>query len=305
MWALHVTGGLREQDVAACLESSMPYVRAWALQLTLESSVASPTLLAKMADLAEKDASPVVRLYLASALQKLPLEQRPAILKGLVRHAEDADDHNLPLMYWYAAEPLAVKDPRAAYELVAASPITKLASFMTRRIGSIGSPEALDLLVGSLSGTARDRVILGELKEALKGQRKVAMPKSWAGAFDILMKNGDAKVREQALSLAVIFGDARALDRLRDLLRAAGTDVEMRKNALDALVAAYDLKLPPVLLELLDSEPLRGRPCALWRRSMTRRRPRPSFACIRSSRRPTNATHSTRSPVRAVSARRS
>ena len=35
------------------------------------------------------------------------------------RHAEDADDHNLPLMYWYAAEPLADGRPGAGRELAA------------------------------------------------------------------------------------------------------------------------------------------------------------------------------------------
>ena len=58
----------------------------------------------------------MVRLYLASALQRLPLENRWDILAGLVGHAEDAADHNLPLMYWYAAEPLAAVDAsRAAW----------------------------------------------------------------------------------------------------------------------------------------------------------------------------------------------
>ena len=257
MWALHVTGGLREDDVAACLAMPMPYVRAWALQCALESKDASPALLSKMAELADNDASAVVRLYLASAVQKLPLEARPAILKGLIRHAEDADDHNLPLMYWYAAEPLAKRDPRAAYDLVAASPIPKLSAFMTRRIGAIGSPETLDLLVSRLNGSPRDRVILGELKESLKGRRSVPMPKSWATAFAVLMKNGDANVREQALSLAVVFGDARAFDRLRDLLRNAETDPGIRKNALDALVAAFDLKVVPILHDLLETGAMR------------------------------------------------
>ncbi|HEX3314032.1 MAG TPA: family 16 glycoside hydrolase, partial [Gemmataceae bacterium] len=222
-----------------------------------ETKEASPTLLAKMAELADKDDSAVVRLYLASALQKLPLEARPAILKGLVRHAEDADDHNLPLMYWYAAEPLAAKDPRAAYDLVAASPITKLAAFMTRRIGASGTPQALEFLVGQLSGSPRDRMILGELKESLKGRRRVTMPKSWTAAFAVLMKSGDANLREQALSLAVVFGDAQAFDRLRELLRNVGTDAGIRKNALDALVAARDPGLPPMLLELLETTAMR------------------------------------------------
>ena len=49
--------------------------------------------------------SPVVRLYLASGIQRMAVDTRWDILAGLLSHSEDASDHNLPLMYWYAAEP--------------------------------------------------------------------------------------------------------------------------------------------------------------------------------------------------------
>ncbi len=42
--------------------------------------------------LAASDPSPVVRLALASALQRLPLDARWAILEALIAHAEDASD---------------------------------------------------------------------------------------------------------------------------------------------------------------------------------------------------------------------
>lgn len=258
LWALHVTGGLSDKLVHECLAMAQPYVRAWAVQLAIENGAASPALLGKFAELAATDTSPVVRLYLASALQRMPLEQRPAILKGLVAHAEDAGDPNLPLLYWYAAEPLAASNPQAAYDLVAGSPIAKLAQFMMRRIGAGATEPGLDLLVGLLSGTDRDRVVLGELKESLKGRRQAAMPKRWPAAFATLMNNPDPQLREQALSVAVIFGDPQAFERLRELVNNASGDPQIRKNALEALVAARDPKLPPVLHALLDNAALRG-----------------------------------------------
>ncbi len=59
--------------------------------------------------------------------------------KGLVAHAEDAGDHNLPLMYWYAAEPLAAVDASRAARLAAGSRIPRIQEFMARRIGAIGN----------------------------------------------------------------------------------------------------------------------------------------------------------------------
>ena len=83
-----------------------PAIRAWTIQLATEQGPPPAPILAKFAELARTDPSPMVRLYLASAMQRLPLEKRWDTLTALVGHGEDASDHNLPLMYWYAAEPL-------------------------------------------------------------------------------------------------------------------------------------------------------------------------------------------------------
>ncbi len=107
LWALHGTGGLTDERIQKGLADAGPHVRAWTIQLALETGKPSAELLRKFAELARNDSSPVVRLYLASALQRLPAAQRWDVLEGLVKHNEDATDHNLPLMYWYAATPLA------------------------------------------------------------------------------------------------------------------------------------------------------------------------------------------------------
>ena len=96
------------------LADSDPIIRAWTIQLTVEREPPAAPILARFAELARTDPSPVVRLYLASALQRLPLNERWEILAGLVGHPEDAEDHNLPLMYWYGAEPLAALDASRA-----------------------------------------------------------------------------------------------------------------------------------------------------------------------------------------------
>ena len=92
--------------------------------------------------LARTDPSPVVRLYLASAAQRLPLEQRWEMLEGLVARAEDAGDHNLPLMDWYAAEPLADLDRGRAFDLAAGAKVPLLCAFAVqlchRRAAAVG-----------------------------------------------------------------------------------------------------------------------------------------------------------------------
>jgi len=88
----------------AQLKSDRPYVVAWAIQLLCEKSDPPSEVVKEFARLANESLSPVVRLYLSSACQRMPLEERWDIIVGLLGHAEDANDHNLPLMDWYALE---------------------------------------------------------------------------------------------------------------------------------------------------------------------------------------------------------
>jgi hypothetical protein len=133
LWSLHLTGGI--EDVASrSLLHANEYVRAWTIQLGCEDKKPSDALLRECTRLAKDDPSPVVRLYLASACQRLSLEQRLPILENLLTHTEDADDHNLPLMYWYALEPLAAQGPLKAASLLAKAKVPKVREFITRRM---------------------------------------------------------------------------------------------------------------------------------------------------------------------------
>ena len=86
--------------------------------------------------MAADDPSPVVRLYLASAMQRTPVSQRLPVLEGLISHAGDATDPNLPLMYWYALEPVVGGNPDLAITLLGKTGIPKLREFIARRLAA-------------------------------------------------------------------------------------------------------------------------------------------------------------------------
>jgi hypothetical protein len=69
-------------------------------------------------------------------MQRTPLDKRKPVLLNLIAHAEDADDHNLPLMYWYALEPVVGSDRTFAIQAMAGAKIPKLRQFTTRRIAT-------------------------------------------------------------------------------------------------------------------------------------------------------------------------
>ena len=139
VWARHALG-LDEKDWAqGALVSPHEYVRAWAIQLACEKRDVSAATLQKFAQMAKEDASPIVRLYLASAAQRLTIEQRQPIVEALIAHGEDAGDVNLPLMYWYALEPIVGANPAAAVSLLGKVKLPILQEYIARRMAATAS----------------------------------------------------------------------------------------------------------------------------------------------------------------------
>src|SRR5437867_3006094 len=138
IWCLHAVGGLDEELAGKLLDSKDEYIRAWTIPLSAEfamnRSKMSESSLRRFASLAKDDSSPVIRLYLASACQRLRTDQRLPILENLLAHAEDAGDHNLPLMYWYATEAVAAQGTAKAVPLLSKTKIPKVREFITKRM---------------------------------------------------------------------------------------------------------------------------------------------------------------------------
>jgi putative membrane-bound dehydrogenase-like protein len=138
LWALHVTDGATTDLLFGLLKDPNEYVRAWAIQLLAEDHQPPANVLTAFELLAASDPSPMVRLYLASAMTRLPPAQRWDVIEKLVAHAEDVSDQNLPLMDWFALEPLVVADGKRALALAMAGKIPKLREFTSRRLLEIG-----------------------------------------------------------------------------------------------------------------------------------------------------------------------
>ena len=139
LWARHAMGGDEKNWERGSLLSPSEYVRAWAIQLACEKRDASAETIQKFAQMAKDDTSPIVRLYLASAAQRLTIEQRQPIVEALIAHGEDAGDVNLPLMYWYALEPIVGANPAAAVSLLGKVKLPILQEYIARRMAATAS----------------------------------------------------------------------------------------------------------------------------------------------------------------------
>jgi putative membrane-bound dehydrogenase-like protein len=266
LWALHVTGGDSQEFLLRQLHHESEYVRGWAVQFLLEDKNPNAAVQAELAQLAEYEASPFVRLNLASGLQRMPFGERWSIAGSLAAHAEDAEDHNLPLMLWYGVEPAAAADPERGLELAAKCRISKVRRFIARRIGDAA------LIVKALAAIDNTKApgakvpdaavqydLLAGLHDALRGRRHEPLPAGWPEVYAKLSQSPQATVRAEADVLALVFGDAGAAESLRRVAANPVADATRRQEAVSALVEVRAPDLAGLLQKLVGEPAMRAR----------------------------------------------
>jgi putative heme-binding domain-containing protein len=262
LWALHATSTARSVP----LEDQDPILRGWVLRLWADGAGGAvegqrdpfPDLPGAVA---KYGSDPVVRRDVASIVPKVPVKARWAVIAELLSHAEDATDHNLPYLYWYALEPLCAEDPERALKLAAGGKVPMVFQFAARRVGALGTPDAFTVLSRELVGakTEGERITYFRgLQEGAKGKRNLTAPGDWPAALEALLKSSDAGIRNQALGLALVFGDKSPLAALRKVLADSSADTAARLAALAALVDAKDAETALLLQAALADKELRG-----------------------------------------------
>jgi putative membrane-bound dehydrogenase-like protein len=143
LWTLHGMGAVNEKELQGLLTHYNEYIRSWAIQLLAENKKVSTVTLATFTEMAKSDSSPMVRLYLVSAMLRLHPEDRWDVIMALSQRGEDADDHNLPLMLWYALEPLTDHDAKRALSVAESSKIPVLLEYTMKKLGekNVMAPE--------------------------------------------------------------------------------------------------------------------------------------------------------------------
>jgi putative membrane-bound dehydrogenase-like protein len=254
MWALHATGQLSAPQLLQALEDPEPYVRAWAIQLLCEDRAPPREALERFAALAANDPSPVVRLYLAAALQRMELAERWAIARQLVRHNSDATDHNLPHMIWFGIEPAVPTDPSQALELASVSRIPLVARHIARRLADADQLDAVAQAAAE-SIAVRESLLLG-LRDALDGRFDVPAPASWNRVYRVLQSAG-GKTAALALELAGQFGDTQAAATMLATVASQDASLVERRQAIRELSRRKHPQLQPLLVDLLGDSSLR------------------------------------------------
>jgi putative membrane-bound dehydrogenase-like protein len=254
LWTLQTLDRAPADLLRPLLEDADEHVRTWAVRLLTDAwPLDTPTgkpraegarvpadLLDRFARMAREDGSGLVRLALASTLQRLPLARRPALAAALLSRAEDAADPNLPSLVWYGLIPLAVETPEAIAPLAAEGRFPRVREWTARRFAELlaRNPGPLELLLAAThdKDDATRLDVINGMTAGLAGVRKAKSPASWA-AYPKQFAGPDAgRAQSLARGIDVVFGDGRALGEVRRLALDDKAELSIRKAALTSLI---------------------------------------------------------------------
>ena len=209
--------------------------------------------------------SPLVRLYLASAMQRIPTDAAGRSPRPWPSTCRPRISRNHTLLIWYGLEPLVARDRRRAARLLARCPNPMLCRFIARRM------VAADVNAGLAAHCCRPlatragpypsfhREVLDGHPGGRPGPRKrVRMPAGWPETSRQLAERGDAEVRAKLAALGLLFGDPGAESGLRSVVEDRSATPDARQFALRNLVDRRTAGLAALLFRLLDDPELRA-----------------------------------------------
>ncbi|MES2598316.1 MAG: PVC-type heme-binding CxxCH protein [Verrucomicrobiota bacterium] len=201
--------------------------------------------------------TPRIRRELASALQRLPQDQRKDLATALLKHGEDKDDSMIPLLIWYGIEPVVAANAAAGLQLASVSKLPKVTEFIYRRMASedAGRQGLLKLAAETQDNTQRD-FLLQAILTAARGGSKITQPANWPKMrerFVGVKASADAgkSVSPTLLELEAHMGIDSALKHFRDQLALASAPAANRDAALGVLIQSRDAATSKILLQLI------------------------------------------------------
>lgn len=271
LWDCNALGAVPHSVLMDLLKEKDEHLRVWGIRLltdhlpldsitgprTINPPLDSP-LMETFVQLAARDESGLVKLTLASTLQRLPVNQRFQIANTLVQDSAYAEDPHLPYLVWFGIIPLGEADPAALVQIAKASAWPQTTRWIARNFaGRIDSRMAemdqLLAIVPLLSADLQTAVLQG-ISEGLVGRKNAPKPTVWSDIAGRIKQS--EKSTPLLLRLGTVFGDTEALDVLKAVALDSRAEVSSRQAALRSLVEVQPADLRGICESLLDTPAL-------------------------------------------------
>jgi len=259
LWALYVSGGLDDAFALKLLGHANEDVRTWTVRLLCDPKKVSPSIAARLAELAKGETSPTVRSQLACSAKRLPGKDGLPIVRELLRHNEDQGDPHIPLLLWWAVEDKAIRDRELVLALLASPDDWKvplIRQVIIERLGRRYMAEGGDAdlaacakLLASAAGPEEVKLLVQGMEKALEGRQLPQVPA-------VLEKQlSDLWTKQSANTLLVRFalrlGSPQGYERALAIAADPKAPDGDRVNLIEVLGQTGKPECVPVLLRVL------------------------------------------------------
>ena len=244
LWACYSCDAVTATELASISNTPDEHIRAWSVRMIADGRLAiDDKTFDQLARLAGLDESGLVRLYLASSLNRMTTERAFRLSNALADHAEDADDSVQPHLLWFGIEPFVLQSPKAAVELAITSKIPLLSENIARRITSEldSRPELVEQLLKRLSSDTggatiftRQRSLAG-IAKALDGWNQAKEPDAWKPFVNSLDVKTGSPEQDLVQQLNLLFGDQVTIEDLYKIMNDKSTSIQARRQAIETV----------------------------------------------------------------------
>ncbi len=252
--ALHAIGAINENEIRNLFDKnkadSREAIRAQIISLAFFGDVHFDERAAWLAHKISEEKSQLVQLWMAAALQMIPLASSKESAIALSRIPISQEDRNLVLMRWYGIEPLVEHDPAEAMKIALEPGHPYLSRAIARRAVSAN---ATNIVITSLAENPKSKSagpILEGLLLALPARR--SMPENWKRLKEKLQSTSDKVTQKSVLRLALCFGDPDAEKAMVSTVLSRDATGEERIDLIRMLVSKKSEKLATHLSSLLN-----------------------------------------------------
>lgn len=273
LWALNLSGGLKETEAIQAMAHPEPAVRAWAVRLLCDDNHVSLAVRDAMVKQGRDEKQVAVRSQLACSARRLPAGDALAVLRPLLDHDEDTADVHLPLLLWWVVESKCDSDRDAVLRFFQEKSLWQrplvhgtITARLMRRFAQTGTRKDLQacaLLFKAAPDRSAGQKLLEGFEEAFKGRSMADLPtelleeiaKLGGGSVALGVRQGKPQAIDEALTLIAnpkgrerdrleaieLFGEVKQPKAVPVLLKVAGdtNPVALRKASLASL-SQYD-----------------------------------------------------------------
>ncbi len=251
VWSLHSSGGLGEERLTQLLSDENEHARSWAVRLIGEDGTPTDAQQKRIEDMAESDASPLVKLYIASTMPRFAEALQWRLAERLILNSGYEDDPNLFQMTWYGVEPLVGKDPGRGLALLESRQDSRMVRNVARRIASDFERNAtlISRLVERIANASNEGrqefavAALTGMELAWHGLKGIRKPDHW----DRIERMASEDVQAVAGKFDPVF-ESRTAMGLEDWM-ALLDNATRRRQAIRELAAFDDPSIPERLLK--------------------------------------------------------